>query len=137
LEISKMKKLIVVALPVLMLVVAVGCANNKNNVPKNKSVTEIGPSPVAAPHEPQPYAGPLNGAPQAQPTYYEPAVTQAPGAAGPASGAGGAYTVKKGDTLFSIAKANYGNGNQWQRIAQANPGLAPNTLKAGQRIVIP
>jgi 5'-nucleotidase len=82
----------------------------------------------------------------AAPIYVEPAVTQtpaapAPVAAAPAGGAsaapGSSYTVKKGDTLFTIAKTAYGNGNLWQRIAQANPGLSPTTLKAGKTIVIP
>jgi nucleoid-associated protein YgaU len=45
--------------------------------------------------------------------------------------------VKKGDTLFGIARANYGSGSQWQRIAAANPGLSPSTLKAGQKITLP
>ena len=59
-------------------------------------------------------------------------------AAAPAPAAGGkSYTVKKGDTLFSIAKEVYGNGNQWQRLTAANPGLSPSTLKVGQKIAIP
>lgn len=110
-----------------------GC-QNKNKVQKNAAVTDLGVAPVA-PQEP--YAGPISNAP----TYYEPAaVTQTPGAAGGFAGApsaGGSYQVRKGDTLFSIAKVTYGNGNQWQRIAAANPGLSPTTLKAGQTIVLP
>jgi nucleoid-associated protein YgaU len=47
------------------------------------------------------------------------------------------YTVKKGDTLFSIAKSRYGNGNQYTKIVSANPGLSPQSLKAGQTITIP
>ena len=47
------------------------------------------------------------------------------------------YTVVKGDTLFGIARARYGSGGQWQRIASANPGLSPETLKAGTTIVVP
>ena len=55
------------------------------------------------------------------------------------AGAAGAtrYTVMKGDTLFGIARARYGNGGQWQRIAMANPGLTPETLKAGTTILVP
>ena len=33
----------------------------------------------------------------------------------------GTYTVKKGDTLFSIAKKYYGNGSQWRKVLSANP----------------
>ena len=56
-----------------------------------------------------------------------------------ASPTGGAvqYTVMQGDTLFGIARARYGSGGQWQRIASANPGLSPETLKAGTTILVP
>jgi nucleoid-associated protein YgaU len=57
--------------------------------------------------------------------------------AAPAVTGSGNYTVKKGDTLFSIAKSRYGNGNQYTKIVAANPGLSPQTLKAGQTINIP
>ena len=51
--------------------------------------------------------------------------------------AAGRYQVKKGDTLFGIARTRYGNGNRWQQIASANPGLTPETLQAGATIVVP
>lgn len=51
--------------------------------------------------------------------------------------AGKTYTVRKGDTLFRIAKSKYGDGKKWTRIASANPGLSAKTLQAGQSIVIP
>ena len=47
------------------------------------------------------------------------------------------YKVKKGDTLYHIARAEYGDGKKWNLIASANPGLSPQTLRAGQTIVIP
>jgi 5'-nucleotidase len=50
---------------------------------------------------------------------------------------GKTYLVKRGDTLFRIAREQYGSGGEWRRIAQANPGLTPATLKAGQRLVMP
>ena len=50
---------------------------------------------------------------------------------------GGTYKVKKGDTLFGIARAHYGDGKQWQKIAAANPGLSPQSLKVGQTINVP
>lgn len=34
---------------------------------------------------------------------------------------GGAYKVQRGDTLWGIAKAAYGNGALWSEIQQANP----------------
>jgi LysM repeat protein len=54
---------------------------------------------------------------------YIPALTATPGSD---------YNVQQGDTLFSIAQQAYGNGNQWQVIANAN-GI-PN---AGQVLYIP
>ena len=47
------------------------------------------------------------------------------------------YTVKKGDTLFSIAKLQTGSGRNWQKLVSANPGLDPKKLKVGQTITIP
>lgn len=51
--------------------------------------------------------------------------------------AGNSYTVKKGDTLFHIAKTEYGDGKKWTVIASANPGISPQSLKAGQTLLIP
>lgn len=48
-----------------------------------------------------------------------------------------AYVVQPGDTLFRIARAHYGSGAAWHKIALANPGLTPATLKAGQKLVLP
>jgi len=53
------------------------------------------------------------------------------------SSIGGTYTVKKGDTLYGIAKKKYNDGKQWQKIASANPGLSPTSLKVGQTITLP
>ncbi len=47
------------------------------------------------------------------------------------------YKVKKGDTLYRIARTEYGDGKKWTLIASANPGVSPQSLKAGQMIVIP
>jgi 5'-nucleotidase len=112
----------------------VGCAKKTAPAPVSESVTDINTAPVP----PSEGAGVAftapTDAPAAQPAVVEPAVSEAPAAA-PAAGT--SYTVKKGDTLFSIAKANYGNGNQWQKIVSANPGLSPSTLKAGKKITLP
>jgi len=54
-----------------------------------------------------------------------------------ASIASGSYKIRKGDTLYGIAKSRYGDGKQYTRIVQANPGLNPKTLKVGQTITVP
>jgi 5'-nucleotidase len=66
------------------------------------------------------------------------AVTQTPSVAPAATTASGSsYTVKKGDTLFRIAKEHYGDGKKWQQIAAANPGVTPTSLRVGQTLVMP
>jgi nucleoid-associated protein YgaU len=47
------------------------------------------------------------------------------------------HTVRKGETLFSIAKATYGSGKEWKKIVSANPGISPSKLKVGQVLVLP
>ncbi len=56
----------------------------------------------------------------------------------------GQYIVKRGDTLWEIAEAVYGNGSQWHRILDANKdnvGFLPNGSQAlivtGQILIIP
>ena len=137
-----MKWNLLVVLVLSFAATGMGCANKKSATASdpalNESVTEVDIAPVP-PHEPSmAYAGPVADAPPvspAAPIAAEPApvVSEAPAAA---SG-GNSYTVKKGDTLFSISREFYGNGGQWQRIASANPGLSPSTLKAGTTIAIP
>jgi len=127
-------KYLIVALWLAVVAVAgTGCAKKNNKAAAAKpgfspAVTEIGPSPTYA------SAAPVAAAPVFEPAT--PIATATPAPVQTAS-AGGTYQVKKGDTLFAIAKNRYGDGKQWTRIASANPGLSPQTLKAGQRIVIP
>jgi nucleoid-associated protein YgaU len=112
-----------------VLVLAAGCANTgkkNDNVAANPgltpAVTDISPTPSQASFAPPAAQAPV------QPVIADNSAS---------TPAGGKYTVKKGDTLWKIASAHYGNGNQWQKIASANPGLSAETLKAGQRIVVP
>lgn len=55
------------------------------------------------------------------------------------AGAGGkqTYTVRRGDTLSSIAQRLLGSSSQVNRIISANPGINPNRLRIGEVIVIP
>lgn len=49
------------------------------------------------------------------------------------------HTVAKGDSLFKIAKAVYGDGNQWRKIYEANKsviGKNPDKIYPGQKLVI-
>ncbi|MGC0363129.1 nucleoid-associated protein YgaU [Rhodococcus sp. 27YEA15] len=75
---------------------------------------------VEAPPAPEPEAAP---APEPQ--------------AAPAAPAAQTYTVAGGDTLWAIAERFYGDGNQYQRIADANGIANPDLINAGQVLTIP
>jgi len=47
------------------------------------------------------------------------------------------YIVKDGDMLWTLAAKFYGDGKHHERIAKANPGIDPNNLKVGQKLIIP
>lgn len=49
------------------------------------------------------------------------------------------YEVKKGDTLYKIAKQFYNDGSKWRKIYEANKEILPNSgdLQAGNVIIIP
>lgn len=55
----------------------------------------------------------------------------------PAQPASRTYTIAKGDTLWSIAKREYGNGQKWKAISAANPSVDPKKLAVGQQITLP
>ena len=125
----------------IVMLVAAGCQNNKKSA-TNPSVMDLNQpaAPVAyAPPSPVP-------APAAQPVVYDaPPQTPAPVAAAQAPAApdattttgGNKYKVKKGDTLYSLAKSHYGSGKEYTKIVAANPGLTASSLRAGQTITIP
>jgi nucleoid-associated protein YgaU len=49
------------------------------------------------------------------------------------------YEVKSGDSLSKIAKAEYGNANEWNRIYEANRDILkdPDKIYPGQKLKIP
>lgn len=49
------------------------------------------------------------------------------------------YTVKSGDTLGAISKAEYGTANEYQRIFEANKPMLthPDKIYPGQVLIIP
>lgn len=49
----------------------------------------------------------------------------------------GAYTVRAGDTLQSIAQGTYGDSSLWYRIAEANGLASSSDMKVGQTLNIP
>lgn len=55
----------------------------------------------------------------------------------PASAPARSYTVKSGDTLWSISIKYYGTGSKWTKIADANGIKDPKSLKVGKVLRIP
>lgn len=49
----------------------------------------------------------------------------------PAPAAAQTYPVQKGDCLWSIAKRFYGDGSQWEKIYNANPGVCGEPYQKG------
>jgi nucleoid-associated protein YgaU len=49
------------------------------------------------------------------------------------------YEVQAGDSLSKIAKREYGNANDWNRIYEANKDIVkdPNKIFPGQKLKIP
>jgi nucleoid-associated protein YgaU len=123
---------------VLAAAMAAGCSNSSS--PKSAgadNALDVNSAPMAAVAPSASYVPP-----EPQPVMADPIVPLAAtpviaSSAQPAATIGGTYTVKKGDTLYRIAKERYGSGKQWRKIAMANPGLTPQTLRIGQKLTIP
>lgn len=118
-----------------LMAVAGGCASNDKKpasagLDQGLAVTEVPALPPASiPQVPaiQPYGTqqPVETVAYTQPNPTIPALQ------------GNVYTVKRGDTLYRIAREHYGDGKQWQKIASANPGISPQLLKVGQKLTLP
>ncbi|CDZ56601.1 Hypothetical protein, partial CDS, partial [Neorhizobium galegae bv. orientalis] len=81
----------------------------------------------AAPAAPAPNtmaAAPAKPAPAAAPA--------APQPSGPTK-----YTVVKGDSLWKIAEATYGDGEKWTEIAKLNALRHPNVIQVGAELELP
>lgn len=70
-------------------------------------------------------------APPAKPA----AQTAAPAPA--AAAAPSAYTIKRGDNFWNIAKQVYGKGSDWKKLAAANPRMIAGKLPIGSEMTIP
>jgi nucleoid-associated protein YgaU len=130
-------------LAIALFAVAGGCKNNNNgagNMSARGSALDVSsPAPMTAAPAPQAYTPSPAPTPVAvQPVVYDSApAPQAAATPAVANTSAGSYTVRHGDTLYSIAKSHYGSGKEYTRIVSANPGLSPEKLRAGQKIVIP
>ncbi|MBB3611129.1 5'-nucleotidase C-terminal domain-containing protein [Rhizobium sp. BK602] len=117
--------------------------------PEQKPADPAAASSTTAPATP---AAPAPAAPaSAAPTATAPAATApATTPAAPATPAPAATTaaseppktpathvIVAGDTLWDIAKAYYGNGNEWHKLLAANRNLKPHRLLVGEELKIP
>lgn len=48
-----------------------------------------------------------------------------------------AYTIKRGDNFWNIAKQIYGKGSDWKKLAAANPRMIAGKLPIGGAMIIP
>lgn len=93
---------------------------------------------IAVEPRPQPPTPPRTvGKIAAEPRVQPPGGIKAPQPASTNAVQGVSHTVKQGETLSSIAQRYLGDANRWKEIADLNPGIKPEALKAGDVLVIP
>lgn len=73
----------------------------------------------------------------AEQTKAETATPETKPATETAAGAETKHVIAKGDTLWGLAKAIYGNGELWKTIAAANGNPVPEKLEIGKELQIP
>jgi nucleoid-associated protein YgaU len=94
----------------------------------------IGPAPVIPSIREVPVIPVLPPGPGA----HEMPVTPGPGIAPVGPTVEETYEVQKGDSGFwAIAEKKYGDGKYYYLIAKANPNVSSNSLRPGQKLVIP
>ncbi len=111
-------------------------ANNPYKPSTDGRITEIA---AATPTEPSTQTSTDTTAKTVTPDA-KPADTTTPEAkpaAGTATTAETKHVIVRGDTLWDLAKAVYGNGELWKTIAQANGNPAPKRLEIGKELTIP
>jgi nucleoid-associated protein YgaU len=133
--------LISIGLP-LFATLSGGCQNKDGGVPSSSSATDISASPAYTPAPSYSPAQPVYDstpviASAVTPAYSTNSVGSSQTGNQIGTSGGGSYVVRKGDTLYGIARTHYGDGKKWQQIASANPGLSPSSLKVGQTITLP
>jgi len=95
---------------------------------KKNSTADLQPEPLEPYRDAaldQPVDMGYTAAPQPIPVQTQPTIS------------GRTYTVQRGDTLWSIASRQYGNGQRWRDIAAANGITNERQLAVGQVLVLP
>jgi len=140
-----MRALTLLVLVAVASMLVVGCGPKKEELPPLEPAAAEAPAPVAVPGAgagktpvavetmpPPPVARPRPLTP-----VKVPAETTPPAPADAA--AGQSYVMKAGDTLYTLAKRFYGNGNLWTRIFDANKDKIkdPSHIPIGTTLTIP
>jgi len=125
-----------------VLLVAAGCQ-------QTETTADVAPAPPpddlyasAPPPAPEPIltpttqTEPITATPAYTPQASPSSITVAP-QINVTNGTPNNYTVQRGDTLWSIARKVYGNGQKWQQLASANAISDPTKLRVGQTLVVP
>ncbi len=103
----------------------------------SKTDTKEPPPPPSAPAA-APEAAPEESSDRAKAIVAEPAPAPEPAPPPPAAPEPArTYTVVSGDTLWAISERFYGDGNQYQRIADASGIENPDLIYPGQLLTIP
>jgi 5'-nucleotidase len=137
-----MKHVALITILSAALLTTTGCWGNKD-----KKAAGAGDASVAdiratgTPPAPPPMVQPVQPVQPMQPVQplisdSSPVVTQTSLNGASVSGSG-SYTVQKGDTLFKIARARYGDASAVRKIKEANPGLDADHIRVGQKINLP
>jgi len=112
---------------VVMAVGVVGCAEKREEELPQIDPAELEATAPAPPTE----IATLAGTPMVEVETPPPVV--------PPTTASQTYTMQPGDTLYSLARRYYGDGNLWTRIAEANRSKFRNvtTIPVGTVLTIP
>ena len=106
--------------------------NPTDGSPETLEAAVSDPSPVAAEAaDPEPASTEIDQTQESDPSNADVATTQPP--------FGDEYTVEPGDTLTAIVRRyiEKGNPTSVEEIVNANPGLRPDLIVTGQRILVP
>ena len=122
------KHLLAGALSLALLGVA-GCTTDRGPRPELGSVPP--PTPAEEPFEP---AAADDGEGYAYANDTAPVAIEDDRAMG---GGSGTYIVQRGDTLWSIASRELGDGQRWRDIRDANPRIDPDNLPIGAELRLP